>query len=52
MLEAQIVSSYTLMASVPSPVSLKEVSSCWVCQCQQVMVVANSDSIDLAPQML
>lgn len=42
-----------LMANVPSLVSLKEVSSsfCWgllylLCQCQQVMVVADSDSIE------
>lgn len=44
------------MANVPSLVSLKEVSSsCWLlsyllCQYQQVMVVADSDSTELALQ--
>lgn len=46
------------MANVPSLVSLKEVSSsCWLlsyllCQYQQVMVVADSDSTELALQIL
>lgn len=47
-----------LMANIPSLVSLKEVSSsCWLlpyllCQYQQVMVVADGDSAELAPQIL
>lgn len=46
------------MANVPSLVSLKEVSSsCWLlpyllCQYQQVMVVADGDSAQLALQIL